>query len=157
MAATLCAVASSSLSAQGPDAGQGIRFGVSLGGISTVALNVEPFWDSRSVEISLGTWSFRDASVSVVGKQYLGAGAAKPVVGAGLWVVGSASDEGRTGWALVLRVPIGLDWAMADHHALGAFLNVNRGLWVRRSDPSDDIPLNRRLVPLPEIYYRYRR
>lgn len=148
----------SSLHAQGPDAGHGIRFGMSLGGISTVALTVEPFWDSRSVEFSLGTWSFRDVSLSVVGKQYLGAGSAKPVLGAGLWVVGSsAPDDGRTGWALVLRIPVGLDWAMADHHALGAFLNVNRGLWVRRSDPSDDIPLNRRLVPLPEIYYRYTR
>lgn len=142
---------------QSPGAGDGVRFGISLGGISTVSVNVELFRDSRSVDFSLGTWSFRDLSVSVVARQYFGAGSARPVIGAGLWAVSAAPDEGRTGWALVLRAPVGVDWAMADRHALGVFLNVNRALWVRRSNADDDAPLNRRLVPLPEIYYRYTR
>ncbi|HET9949599.1 MAG TPA: hypothetical protein VFQ22_11800, partial [Longimicrobiales bacterium] len=62
----------------------------------------------------------------------------------------------RTGIALVLRAPVGVDWAFADDHALGAALNINRALWVRRTDPLDDLPMNRRFVPLPELYYRAR-
>lgn len=143
--------------AQSPGAGDGIRFGVSVGGISTIALNVELFRDSHGLDIALGTWSFRDLSVSVVGKQYFGAGAARPVIGAGLWTAASWAGDERTGLAVVLRAPVGVDWAVDAPSALGAFLNVNRGLWVRRSDPADDIPLNQRLVPLPELYYRYTR
>lgn len=143
--------------AQSPGAGDGVRFGVSVGGISTVALVVELYRDSHGLDVALGTWSFRDVSLSVVGRQYFGAGSARPVVGAGLWMVASWSGEERTGLALVLRAPVGVDWAVDGPHAVGAFLNVNRGLWVRRSNPADDLPMNRRLVPLPELYYRHRR
>lgn len=143
--------------AQGPDAGDGVRFGLSVGGISTISVSVELVRDSRGLDVQLGTWSFRDLSLSVVGKQYFGAGSAKPVLGAGLWTVASWSGSERTGLAVVLRAPVGVDWAIDGPHAMGAFLNVNRGLWVRRSDPADDIPINRRLVPLPELYYRYAR
>jgi len=145
------------LAGQGPDAGHGTRFGVSFGGISTIGLLVEVFDDSRSVEIAVGTWSFRDLSVSAVAKQYFGAGAAQPYVGAGLWTVLSFPPEERTGVALVLRAPIGVDWGVADDHSLGAALNVNRALAVRRSDPDDDAPLEGRLVPLPEVWYRFTR
>jgi hypothetical protein len=58
---------------------------------------------------------------------------------------------------VVIRAPIGVDWAVASQHAMGFFLNVDRGLFVRRANPADDLPLNRRLVPLPEVYYRYTR
>lgn len=143
--------------AQSPGAGDGVRFGVSVGGISTVALVVELYRDSHGLDIALGTWSFRDVSLSVVGKQYFGAGSARPVVGGGLWMVASWRGDERTGLALVLRAPVGVDWAVDGPHAVGAFLNVNRGLWVRRSNPADDLPMNRRLVPLPELYYRHRR
>lgn len=142
--------------AQAPGAGDGVRIGVSFGGISTVALNVELFRDSRALDLSLGTWSFRDLSVSAVAKQYFGASAARPVVGAGLWMATSWAGGERTGVALVLRAPVGVDWAVdGSRHSVGAFLNVNRGLWVRRSDPEDDLPMNRRFVPLPELYYRF--
>lgn len=147
----------SPLRAQSPDAGDGVRFGVSLGGISTFSVSVELFRDSHSLDLSLGTWSFRDVSLSAVAKQYFGAGSARPVVGAGLWLVAAASDEERTGVSLVFRAPAGVDWNVDGAHSTGFFLNVNRGLWVRRSDPDDTMPMNRRLVPLPELYYRYRR
>gem|GEM_PF-302825 len=155
----LCSTLAGPLSAQGPDAGDGMRFGVSFGGISTVALSVEFFRDARSIDIGVGTWSFRDISVSTTVRQYFGASNARPVVGAGLWLAAAApsAESERTGFALVLRAPIGLDWAVADRHATGLVLNVNRGLWVKRSDPEDDLPLNRRLVPLPELYYRFTR
>ena len=145
------------IAGQGPNEGDGIRFGISVGGISTVSLNVEFFRNARSIDLSIGTWSFRDVSFSTVAKQYFGAGSAKPVVGAGLWLAVAAPGDDRTGLAVVLRVPIGVDWEVSDPHALGFFLNVNRGLWVRRSDPEDDLPMNKRLVPLPELYYRYTR
>lgn len=153
----LLAAGAHPVAAQSPGAGDGVRIGISLGGISTISLGVEFFNDSRSLDVGLGTWSFRDVSVSAVVKQYFGAGSARPVVGAGLWAVAAAPGDERVGWALVLRAPVGVDWAMADRHALGAFLNVNRGLWVRRADPDDLVPMNRRLVPLPEVYYRYLR
>ena len=35
--------------------------------------------------------------------------------------------------------------------------NVNRALAVRRTDPADDLPLNGRLIPLPGVYYRWKR
>lgn len=146
-----------SAEAQSPGAGDGVRFGVSFGGISTVALNVELFRDSRSLDLALGTWSFRDVSVSAVAKQYFGASSARPVVGAGFWMVTSWAGDERPGFALVLRAPVGVDWAVdGSRHSAGLVLNVNRGLWVRRSDPDDDLPMNRRLVPLPEVYYRFR-
>jgi hypothetical protein len=142
----------------GPDAGDGVRFGISVGGISTVGLSVEVFRDARSLDFTIGTWRFRDVSFSAVARQYFGAGSARPVVGLGLWTVAArpANDE-RVGWSLVLRAPIGVDWEVSDPHAVGLFLNVNRGLWVRRSDPRDTAPLNRRLVPLPEVYWRVAR
>lgn len=147
------------LSAQGPDEGDGVRFGISIGGISTVALSVEFFRNARSIDIGIGTWSFRDVSVSTTVRQYFLASDVKPVVGAGLWLAAAApsAENERTGFALVFRAPVGLDWAVADTHAAGLVVNVNRGLSVRRSDPEDDLPLNRRLVPLPEVYYRFTR
>lgn len=145
--------------AQGSNAGNGVRFGLSFGGISTVAVDVEFFRDGRSLDLALGTWSFQAVSFSAVAKQYFGGRAARPVVGLGLWVVGArpAANSERTGFAVVLRAPVGLDWEFADQHAVGTFINLNRGLWVRRANPDDDIPMVRRLVPLPELYYRYRR
>ena len=143
------------VAAQGPDAGSATRFGISFGGISTVGVLVELVHDNRSVEVALGTWSFRDLAVSAVVKQYFGAGGAQPFVGAGVWLVGAGGA--RTGVALVLRAPIGVDWSFADEHALGAALDVNLALAVRRTDAQDVMPLNRRLVPLPEVYYRFTR
>lgn len=143
------------VAAQGPDFGSATRFGVSFGGISTVSVVVELVRDNHGFELALGTWSFRDLAFSAVAKQYLGAGGAQPFVGAGAWLVGAGGE--RTGVALVLRAPIGVDWSVADDHALGAALNVNLALAVRRTDPEDVIPPNRRLVPLPEVYYRWTR
>ena len=145
------------LSAQGAGAGDGVRFGITFGGISTVGLVVELFDDTRGYELGVGTWSFRDLAVSAVVKEYFGAGGLRPYLGAGFWVVAAWPPEERVGLALVLRAPVGVDWRLADDHAVGAALNVNRGLWVRRSDPDDDLPMNNRLVPLPEIYYRLTR
>jgi len=136
-----------------------IRFGISFGGISTVALNVEFFFDSRSIDVGVGTWSFRDLSFSAVGKQYIGGSAFRGHVGAGLWMVVAAQGDERTGAALTLRVPIGFDWEVSDPHAVGAELNFNRVLWVRRPDPTNDRPMNSRIVPLPlpGLYYRFER
>jgi len=143
--------------APGSGAGDGVRFGISVGGISTVAFNVELFSGSRSIDLALGTWSFHDVSFSAVFKQYVFTTAARPFVGAGLWMVVASPAAERTGLALVLRAPVGVDWEVTDAHSLGAALNLNRGLVVRRTDPEDVLPMNKRLVPLPELYYRYTR
>jgi hypothetical protein len=142
----------------GPGAGDGVRFGVSMGGVSTVGFTLEFYRNARSIDVTLGTWSFRDASLSATVRQYIGAAAARPVVGLGFWLVGARPvQQERVGWALALRAPVGLDWEFSGSHATGVFVNVNRGVWVRRSDPQDRLPLNRRLVPLPELYYRFAR
>jgi hypothetical protein len=142
----------------GPGVGDGIRFGVSVGGNSRIALNLEFFRDSRSIEVALGTWRFNDVTLSMAFKQYIGGSSARPVVGAGLWLVGAGDRSGqRTGWALVFNVPVGLDWEITNPHAVGVFVNVNRGLWVRRSNSEDMAPMNKRIVPLPQLYYRIAR
>ena len=133
----------------------GIRVGITIGGVSTVGLLLEYFDGNRSLDMTVGTWSFRYLSLSLVVKQYLGANAARPFVGAGLWVVAANPSDGRRGLAAVLRAPVGVDWNGAGGHSLGGSINLNRALWVRRTDPEDDLPLNRRWVPLPGIYYRF--
>jgi len=69
-------VLSSDAAAQTIGSGSGMRFGVSFGGISTVGVTVEFFDEHHSIDMTLGTWSFRDVSFSVVGKQYFGGGLA---------------------------------------------------------------------------------
>ena len=144
----------SPVSAQGKDAGDGVRIGVSVGGISSVGLVVELFDDTHAVEFALGTWSFRDVSLSAVYKEYFFGSRVRPFVGGGLWMVASFPPDERTGLALVLRAPVGAEWTFVDDHSIGLSLNVNRALAVRRSDPADDLPLVGRIVPLPEAYYR---
>jgi hypothetical protein len=136
-----------------------LRVGLSFGGISFVGILLEYRWGDRSVEINLGTWSLRDLAVSVVGKQYFGPGDFRPFSGVGLWAI--VAPYGRpgeqTGFALLARAPVGVDWnVVADHH-LGAHLSLNRALWIRRKDPLDSTPPTARLVPLPGFYYIWNR
>jgi len=111
------------------------------------------------VDLTVGTWSFRDLSVSLVGKQYFGPGAFRPFSGLGLWVVINPThgpgEQG--GLAVVARAPVGVDWNLDAEHYLGAALSLNRALWIRRKDPRDDTPPTNRLIPLPGFYYRWRR
>lgn len=132
------------------------RVGISVGGISTVGFVVEYVDGHGSTELNVGTWSFRDLSVSLVRRHYLGVATARPTIGLGLWGVLAFPPEGRTSMVLLLRAPIGVDWRVAGDHSLTFDINVNRGLWIRRSDPDDDTPMNRRLIPLPGASYRWR-
>lgn len=150
-------LAPGTLSAQGTGTGSGMRVGFSFGGISTVAFTVEYFRDEESLELTVGTWSFRDLSAAVTVREYFGAGYLHPFVGGGLWMVLAHPPGGRFGMATVLQAPVGVDWRATGRHYLGAVININRALWVRRTDPEDDLPLNRRIVPLPGVYYRWRR
>lgn len=130
---------------------------MTVGGISTVGLTAEFFRNSRSIDITLGTWAFRDVSLSVVGKQYLGGRDLRPFAGAGLWLVVAKPSDARTGLGLVARVPIGVDWRVGGSHSVGGAVSLNRALAVRRPDPEDELPLTGRLVPLPGLYYRWTR
>lgn len=156
LAAALAASAAPA-AAQGTGSGSAVRLGVAFGGISTVGVTLEYVREHRALELTVGTWSFRDLSVSVVGKEYFGAGDLLPFVGGGLWMVVARPPAERTGVAAVLQAPVGVDWQAADGSYVGMTLNVNRALGVRRTDPADELPLNRRLIPLPGIYYRWRR
>ena len=133
----------------------GYRFGLSVGGTGTIALVVERLWGREGIELSVGTWSFRNVSVSALGKAYLGPSALRPAVGAGLWtVVGVSAPEGqRNGVAVIARFPIGFDWRLAPGHFLDLDVSVNRALWIRRADYSD-MPPSPRLIPVPGVSYR---
>ena len=143
------------LTAQGSRAGDGVRFSVFAGGISPIGFAIEFFRNTHALEIGVGTWSFDELAISTVYKKYIGGDTARPFAGAGIWVTTVSPPEERRGYAVVLRAPIGLDWSFIENHSIGTALNLNRGLWVRRSNPEDDSPLNGRIVPLPEVYYRY--
>jgi hypothetical protein len=133
--------------------------GISFGGISFIGVLLEYRWGDRSVDFNIGTWTFRDLSVSVVGKQYFGPGDFRPFAGAGLWAVISPvhGPEQQAGVAVLARAPIGVEWNLDTDHHFGASLALNRALWVRRRDPRDDTPPTDRLIPLPGFYYRWKR
>ena len=130
------------------------RYGLSLGGASTVALIVERRWDHQGLELQVGTWAFRDLSVSVTGKQYIGSNDAAPFIGAGLWSMVAFSEEG-TGLGLIGRIPLGLDYTFSGPHSAALTIYMNRALALRRPDPEDQRPPRTALIPLPEFSYRW--
>jgi hypothetical protein len=142
-----------------PSGPEDFRVGISFGGISFIGFIMEYRWGDRSMELNLGTWSFRDLSVSVVGKQYFGPGDFRPFAGVGLWtVLNPQHGPGeQSAAALVARAPVGVDWNLDAAHYLGASLSLNRALLIRRKDPRDDTPPSERLIPLPGFYYRWNR
>ncbi len=130
------------------------RFGMSLGGIGFMAVVAEYRWSHQGLEIQAGTWRFRDLSLAFTGKQYLGSYAVEPYVGLGFWGIVAGSDTG-TGFGLIARVPVGLDWNFVSGHAAGAALYFNRALLVMRPDPEDRRPPRGAFIPLPEVSYRW--
>lgn len=137
--------------------GDRYRFGLAFGGTSSVGLTFEYQFENVALEATVGTLGFRDVSLSLVAKHYAGGGELHPYVGGGLWSVAAfpPEEEKRTGWILVFRAPVGLDWAVADAHSFGLEANINRALAVRRTDPEDTRGPQSRLVPLPAFYYRW--
>ena len=136
--------------------GMEFRLGVTAGGIGLVGLTLEFRWGDRSIDANLATFSFKDVSVAVTGKQYFGGGDLQPFLGIGLWSVTAFPEDPtqRTGKTLLLRIPLGADWNLAGGHSLGASLALNEGLWIQRGDPQDDTPISHRPIPLPGFYYR---
>ena len=132
------------------------RVGVTAGGTGRVGLTFEFRWGDRSIDANLATFGFRDVSLAVSGKQYFGGGDLQPFLGIGLWKVTASREDPapRTGTALLLRIPLGVDWNLAGDHSLGASLALNEALWIRRADPEDDTPISHRPIPLPGFYYR---
>jgi hypothetical protein len=132
-----------------------LRIGLTFGGTAIFGLVIEHLEGRRGLELTVGTLSLRDVSVSAVAKTYLGPSAFRPVMGAGLWgTLGlrPRPDE-RAGAALIARFPVGADWRIGSGHYLVGEINVNRALWIRRADYSD-IPPNPRPIPIPGFSYR---
>jgi len=155
---TLLAAGSLLLAAATPTDAQeeGLRIGVYFGGTSLVGVLFDYFDATGSTELTLGTFSFRDLSVSLVRRQRFGGGDVQPTVGLGLWAVAALpGEEERTGFALVARAPVGLDWNVTDDHFLTLDANLNRALWVRRTDPEDETPPASRIIPLPGVSWRW--
>ena len=140
-----------------------VRIGVTLGGTGFLGLSVEFLNEARTaaLDVTVGTWSFRDVSLSVVGKGRFGASHFRPVAGAGLWAVfsfpprGEGGDARQNGVALLARAPFGFDWDLGSRHFLTGELSLNRALWIRRTRPGDDVPVGRRIVPFPGVAYRW--
>ncbi len=136
-----------------PDRGE-VRLGVTLGGTGFVGLLAEYRRGGWSGELTVGTITFREASVSVVGKRYFGDGRFQPAVGAGLWSLTAWTEDG-SGSILIARIPLAIDVGISGGHVMGLEVAMNRALAVNRLDPDDDTPPNTTVVPLPGIYYRY--
>ena len=135
----------------------GVRVGISFGSTSLISAVLEFVDGGRSLEVDVGTWSFRDLSVSVVGKGYLGASHLRPVLGGGLWaMLARPVDAPRRGMAILARFPVGLDWKAGGEHFIDFEMSVTKGLYVRRPNPDNDSPINPRLVPLPGLSWRWR-
>ena len=130
------------------------RFGISLGGASTVALVVEHRWAHQGLEIQAGTWQFRDLSLSVTARQYVGSYKVEPFVGVGLWGMVARAEEG-TGYGLIARIPTGLNWDIGSRHAVSMNIYLNRAIALKRPDPEDHRPPRTTLIPLPEFSYRF--
>ena len=133
----------------------GFRVGVAVAGTGFLSLIVEYRWGNTAVEAALSTISFKDVGLYGGVRQYLGSASPQPVMGLGLWGL-LAGSEHRTGGALILRAPIGVDWNVSGNHSLGFNVALNKALFVRRSDPTDTEPPNPRLVPFPALEYRVR-
>ena len=131
-----------------------VRFGLSTGGASTVAVIIEKRWEHQGLELQVGTWGFSDLSLSVTAKQYIGSNAVQPFVGLGLWGLVAFAEEG-TGYGVIGRAPVGLDWTFTGRHSAAFTVYVNRALAIRRPDPEDQRPPRTALIPLPEFSYRW--
>ncbi len=130
------------------------RIGVTLGGTALIGLSLEHIWDQTAVELNIGTWAFKDISVSLAGKQYLGEGRIRGFLGLGLWSVTASQEEG-IGSGLILEAPIGFEVEIFRRTAFGAALNVSRALWIKRADPEDETPPSNRIIPLPGFYAKW--
>jgi len=153
LAFVAASIPGSALAQSGSDSNQ-IRIGLTVGGIGLFGVAVEFRSGDNSIDVNVATFTFHDASLSVVGKRYFGAGDARPFVGAGLWGV-LGRQEASSGKVLLLRVPVGLDWRVTGDHFLGGAISINKALAVKRSDPDDDTPIGGRPIPLPGFYYRW--
>ncbi len=159
VAALVAAVAPPPAAAQAtPRPMDGLRVGITLGGVGLMGVSVEWIGGGlRGVEATVGTFGFRDVSLSLVGRQYFGGAWLRPVVGAGVWYEKSFA-EGREGSAFLLRAPIGFDWRAHGEQFVGIGVSVTRALVVHRSaenDPGDDEGSGH-LVPIPELAWRWR-
>ena len=147
---TLCLALSMAVLAGTARASAQYRFGVSLGGTGFVAVVAEYRWSHQGLELQAGTWRFRDLSLALTGKQYVGSYAVQPYTGLGFWGIVAGS-----GFGLIARFPIGLDWNIVSGHTAGAALYFNRALLVKRPDPEDRRPPRGAFIPLPEVSYRW--
>lgn len=131
------------------------RYGLALGGTGFISLVFEYESNNRAIEFALGTFSGRDVSLGVTGKQYVGGGSVRALGGVGFWAVAAFPADQGAGFALIARAPVGVDWHALDRHATGFELGFNRALAMRRPDPLDERPPRTRIVPLPAFYYRF--
>ncbi len=150
----LCFFAAGTLATTGTASGQ-YHIGVSLGGASTLALVAEHRWNRQGLEVQAGTWRLRDFSLSLTAKQYVGSSAVEPFLGVGLWGMVVRPGEG-TGFGLIGRLPVGLNWKPSEAHSVALTVYLNRALALRRPDPEDRRPPRSTIIPLPEFSYRWR-
>ncbi len=157
LASCLASLSVAPLAAQSTSDDMRLRVGITALGVGSVGASVEFLWGSRSIDVNLGTLSFKEVSLAVTGKQYFGSGDLRPFLGVGLLgIAGSTGLEGeQTGKVLLLRLPVGGDWNFTGRHYFGGSISVNVGLWIDRADPEDDRPVERRPVPFPGLYYRF--
>lgn len=131
-----------------------LRVGLTFGSVGFLGVTTEYQFHDYSVELTLGTISFREIAVSLAGKRYFSDGRLRPAIGLGLWSLSAWTEDG-SGSVLILRLPLAADWNWAGGHATGVEVTFNRALAVNRLDPEDETPPNTSIVPFPGLYYRF--
>lgn len=133
-----------------------LRAGISLGGTHRVGLSLEVLRGRNSLEVSVGTFRFELLTLALTARRYFGEDRLHPYAGAGLWMMLAFPGE-DFGYLALVRMPVGLDWNVSGAHYGGAEASLNWAFAVNRADPQDHSPLRRHFLPLPALYYKYRR
>lgn len=151
---TLAALLILSLTTAVKSGSNDIRFGVSFGGTQFVGFSIEKFYGDNSLRLNLGVFEIEEICISLSVNRYLTTSDLRPFVGIGLWDVVAITPKGL-GSLTLLNIPVGLDWNANGKHFLGAELDLNFSLFC--IDPEKGSKkLNRRFIPFPGIYYKYK-
>jgi len=132
------------------------RLGVTFLGTGFLSLSIERHFGDNSVRVRAGVFEMQEICTAFMVNHYFTDSDTKPYAGIGLWNV-HIFPEWKYGRLDILNVPVGLDWNVKDRHFAGAELDVNYFL-TGKNPGGGKVTFNeeRRFLPLPALYYKYR-
>jgi len=131
------------------------RIGIEFLGTGFLSLTIERrFDDDNALRLTAGVFEMSEICTVVTVNRYFGAGDTRLHAGAGLFNVWIA-PEGKIGRLDILTVPVGVDMAFSDRHAVDIECVANRFMGGRNPG-GGRVTFNKRGLILPGITYRYR-